>query len=126
MTDSVRIDRWLWAARFYRTRSLGKKALEAGRVQVGEKRAKPARQLSVGDVVSLARGDEQITVVVLKLAEKRGSASVAQTLYEETAASLALRQQRAEERALQHKLHAAPRKKPDRRARRELQELKRQ
>lgn len=126
MTESVRIDRWLWAARFYRTRSLGKKALEAGRIKVGEKRAKPSRQVCVGDVVNLTRGEDQITVTVLKLAEKRGSATVAQTLYEESAASVQRRQERIEERTLRQKLHAAPRKKPDRRARREIQELKRQ
>lgn len=94
-------------------------------MKLGDARAKPARQVTVGDRVTLNRGDDLVTVTVLKVAEKRGSATVAQTLYEETPASLTLRQTRAEKRALQKKLHAAPRKKPDRRARRDLQNLKR-
>ena len=87
ITASVRLDLWLWAARFYKTRALAKHAIETGKVEVDGQRAKPSRTLRVGNALRVGRGDETFEVAVLGLAEKRGPASVARTLYEESEAS---------------------------------------
>jgi ribosome-associated heat shock protein Hsp15 len=96
----VRIDKWLWAARFFKTRSLASKACEIGRVESNSVRAKPAREVRVGDLLSIknASGDFQIEVKVLS--EIRGPAAIAQTLYAETAESRELRLKLAEERKM--------------------------
>ncbi len=83
----MRLDKWLWAARFYKTRSLAAGAIEAGRVEVNGERAKRARQLQPGDTVRVRLGPYAHVVAVLKLSERRGPASVAATLFEETAES---------------------------------------
>jgi len=90
----VRIDKWLWAARFYKTRSLATEAVAGGHVQVGGARAKPAREVRVGDTVEVRRGALSWTVVVRALAERRGPASEAAALYEETEESRVAREQR--------------------------------
>ncbi len=97
---SLRLDKWLWAARFYKTRSLATEDIDKGRVQVNEQVAKPSRELRVGDVLHLRQGPVQRTVVVAGLSHLRGPAPVAQALYQETAASLAARTQAAEARRL--------------------------
>jgi ribosome-associated heat shock protein Hsp15 len=96
--DRVRVDRWLWAARFYKTRSAATDAVLGGRVHLNAERVRPAKDVRVGDRVEVTIGDVRRTVVVLGLAEKRGPAAVAATLYEETPESVALREQRAAER----------------------------
>ena len=96
--DEVRLDKWLWAARFYKTRSLAVDEIGKGRVDVNEQPAKPARSLRVGDKVSMRREGVVRTVVVLALSEVRGPAPVAQQLYEETPESIAERKKRAEQR----------------------------
>ncbi len=88
----VRIDKWLWAARFFKTRSLAVQALQTGRVEVQSAPAKPSRALRVGDLVTIRRPPLQWTVEVLGLSEVRGPAPVAQALYRETPQSLALRE----------------------------------
>ena len=88
--DAVRIDKWLWAARFYKTRSAATEAVLGGRVHVNGERVKPAKDVHVGDRLELTIGDTRRTVVVRGVAEKRGPASVAATLYEETPESIAL------------------------------------
>lgn len=93
--DRVRIDRWLWAARFVKSRSLATDAVKGGRVAVNGDRVKPSRDLRVGDVVEITLGSERRTVVTLALAEKRGPASAAALLYAETDASLAERERLA-------------------------------
>lgn len=100
MADSVRIDKWLWAARFFKTRSLATDAVDAGKVRVGGERIKPARGVKIGDTLDIDNGSTEWEVVVCELAEKRGSATVAQGLYRETEASIARRQQKAEQRRL--------------------------
>ena len=90
----MRIDKWLWAARFYKTRSLATEAVAGGHVQVGGARAKPAREVRVGDTVEVRRGALSWTVVVRALAERRGPASEAAALYEETEESRVAREQR--------------------------------
>lgn len=98
MTERVRIDRWLWAARFWKTRGLATEAVAGGRVKLNSERVKPARDVGPGDVVEVRVGETTWTVVVRAVAEKRGSARVAATLYQETAESVADRERRAAER----------------------------
>lgn len=92
--DKVRLDKWLWCARFFRTRSLATTAVEAGRVQVNDERAKPAKAIRVGDRLDVRIGAYRWRVVVHGVAERRGPAAVARTLYAETEASLAERLER--------------------------------
>ncbi len=90
--ESVRIDLWLWAARFFKTRSLASKAVRGGHVHVDGSRVKPARGLKVGDCLSVSRGRVTQDIVVRGLSDRRGPASVATTLYEETPDSIVLRE----------------------------------
>ena len=98
--DKLRIDKWLWAARFYKTRSLAVEEIDKGRVRINDLEAKPAREVKVGDTLSLRQGPVMRTLVVRGISSQRGPAPVAQQLYEETAESLALRAQAAEQRRL--------------------------
>ena len=98
--DKLRIDKWLWAARFYKTRTLACDEINKGRVQVNEQDVKPARELKVGDVVQLRQGPIVRTVTVLGLSDQRGPATVAQALYAETEDSIANRLQAAELRRM--------------------------
>src|SRR5512134_1918885 len=98
--DKLRIDKWLWAARFYKTRTLAREEVAKGRIEVNGQEVKPARELKVGDTVSLRQGAVRRTVVVKGLSGMRGPAPVAQQLYEETAESLKAREQAAEQRRL--------------------------
>ena len=123
--DAVRIDKWLWAARFYKTRSAATEAVVGGRVHVNDERVKPAKDVHLGDRLELTIGDTRRMVVVLALAEKRGPASVAATLYEETPESIALREQRAAERRLARPLGADLGARPTKQDRRRLEALRR-
>lgn len=96
--ETTRVDRWLWAARFYKTRSLASEAVTGGRVHVNGARAKPAKEIHVGDTLELTFAPLRRTVVVTGIADRRGSAAVAATLYEETPESVAAREQHALER----------------------------
>jgi ribosome-associated heat shock protein Hsp15 len=114
----VRLDVWLWAARFFKTRSLAKQAIEGGKVEVNQVTGKPAKTLHVGDRLQITRGVERFEIEVIELSEKRGSAAIAQTLYRETDASCAARLEASERRRLEGAGYAKPPKKPDKRARR--------
>ena len=94
--DKLRIDKWLWAARFYKTRSLAVEEISKGRVRVNDVEAKPSREVKAGDTVALRQGPVIRTLVVRGISSQRGSAPVAQQLYEETEESLALRAQAAD------------------------------
>lgn len=96
----VRLDKWLWAARFYKTRALAHEAIESGRIQLGGERVKPSREVRVGDVLTLHINDLEWVVSVEKLSERRGPATEARQLYAETEASLAARLQAIEQRRL--------------------------
>ena len=96
--ESTRIDKWLWAARFFKTRSLATEAVLGGRVHVNGERVKPAKEVRAGDSVEITIGTARWTVVVQGVADKRGPATVAQTLYEETPESAEARRQHALER----------------------------
>jgi len=97
---SVRLDKWLWAARFFKTRSLATAAISAGEARVARERVKPARDVKVGDELQIRRGDDVMDVVVRELSSTRGPASVAQRLYEETEESRQRRALAAERRVL--------------------------
>ena len=99
--DKLRIDKWLWAARFYKTRGLATEEVDKGRVRVNDAEVKPAKELRVGDTVALRQGPTTRSVVVRGISDKRGGAPQAQLMYEETEASLALRQQQSEQRRLE-------------------------
>jgi ribosome-associated heat shock protein Hsp15 len=120
---SVRLDLWLWAARFFKTRSLAKQAIEAGRVEVGGQVVKPSRGVKPGEKLSIRRGDERFEIEVLGLSEKRGSAPVAQALYAESPESVAARAAEREKRRMEATGYRAPLTKPDKRARRLIQAL---
>lgn len=96
----MRLDKWLWAARFYKTRSLATDEIGKGRVRVNQQEAKPARDIKTGDTVAMRQGPSIRTVVVQGLSQQRGAAPVAQQLYEETPESLRLREAAAEQRRL--------------------------
>ena len=123
--ETVRVDRWLWAARFFKTRSAATEAVLGGRVHVNGERIKPARDIRPGDRLEVSIGDVRRTVVVRGVAEKRGPASIAATLYEETPESIALRQQRSAERRLARPLGADLGERPTKRDRRRLEALRR-
>jgi ribosome-associated heat shock protein Hsp15 len=118
--DEVRLDKWLWAARLYKTRSLATVAINGGRVHVNGLRVKPSRDARLGDLISLTRGDDPMELTIRALSDKRGKAADAQALYEETEGSATARATRAvlrKERALRN---PAPEKRPDKRARRRI------
>lgn len=121
--SSVRIDQWLWAARFFKTRSLAKQAVEAGRVDMGGQRPKPSRALRVGDRLDVTRGEERFEIDVLALSDVRGSATVAQALYAETEESKVRRERARAERAAMRDGYRAPEQRPDKRARRLIRAL---
>ena len=123
--DRVRVDRWLWAARFYKTRGAATEAVMGGRVHLNAERVKPAKDIRLGDRLEVTIGDIRRTVVVRGLADKRGPAAVAATLYEETPESVALREQRTAERRLARPLGADLGARPTKQDRRRLDALRR-
>ncbi len=125
--DKLRIDKWLWAARFYKTRSLATDEIDKGRVSINGQEVKPAREVKVGDTVSLRREGSTRTVVVKGVSDVRGPAPVAQQMYEETAESLQERQRAAEQRRYAREpALAIEHGRPTKRGRRELDEAQRQ
>jgi ribosome-associated heat shock protein Hsp15 len=100
MTDKIRLDKWLWAARFYKTRSLAVQEIGKGRVLVNDQLAKPSREVAMGDLVSIRKVDSPVHVLVRALSSVRGPAPVARLLYEETPESVSAREQAAEMRRL--------------------------
>ena len=117
---SVRIDKWLWAARFFKTRSLAARACELGRVQSNGQPAKPAREVRIGDMVRVTNDGGEFHVEVLQLSDVRGPASVAQTLYRETEASRELRIKVAAERKAMKQFEELPAGRPSKRDRRRI------
>jgi len=120
---SVRIDKWLWAARFFKTRSLAVQAVEAGRVRVDQQRVKPARNLHLHDLVTIERDQERIDIVVCALATARGPAALAQRLYAETPESRERRTRMAEMRRLAREPALSLKGRPTKRDARRLQRL---
>lgn len=123
--DRVRVDKWLWAARFFKTRALASEAVDGGKVHVNGERVKAGRPLKTGDRLEVRRGTDALEIVVVALSEQRGPATVAQTLYEETEASLARRTAMAEQRRLLAASEPRFAGRPDKKSRRALARFKR-
>jgi ribosome-associated heat shock protein Hsp15 len=124
LAPAVRADVWLWAARFFKTRSLAKQAVAGGRIDVNDGGCKPAKALHVGDRLQIHRGEERWEVEVLALSAQRGPADVAQTLYRESAASVVARAAAREQHRLGDAGVLRPPKRPDKRSRRQLRQFK--
>lgn len=122
--DGTRLDKWLWAARFYKTRSLAKQAIDGGKVQVNGVRGKAARNLCCGDTVRVRTGSDERVVQVIALSDTRRGAKEAALLYQETAESLAERQRQAELRRASRSAVRYTEGRPDKRDRRELQRFR--
>jgi len=122
--NSVRIDKWLWAARFFKTRALASRACDLGRIESNGVKAKPAREVRAGDKLRIENAGGLFEVAVLETSEVRGPAAVAQTLYRETEASRTLRQQVAEERKAMPRFETLAAGKPSKRNRRVLDRLR--
>ncbi len=123
-TDKVRIDKWLWAARFFKTRTLATQQVEGGKVKCNDKRVKPAHLVQVGDTLHIPKGWDEVIVLITALAERRGSSSVAHTLYQETEQSIQKRQERAANRALFRDPAQEIKARPTKRDRRELEDCR--
>ncbi len=123
-SGGVRLDRWLWAARFFKSRAQAKQAVAAGHVELNGRRAKPAKEVVPGDALGIRRGFAKRLVVVQAVDEQRRNATFAQTLYEETEESIRARGTEATARRLQRAGLAVPDTKPDRRARQAIKRLK--
>lgn len=122
-TITVRLDLWLWATRFFKTRALAKQAIETGKVEVNGDRPKVSRGLKVDDVLSVKRGDETFHITVCGLIDKRVDFRTASLMYLETPESIAAREQVRAERRAQVTGYKAPETKPDKRARRLIRAL---
>ncbi|HLI85610.1 MAG TPA: RNA-binding S4 domain-containing protein [Bryobacteraceae bacterium] len=121
----MRIDKWLWAARFFKSRSLAAHACELGRIESAGQKVKPAREIHPGDILQIKNESGEFEVEVVLLSEIRGPAPVAQTLYRESAASLELRRKLAAERKAMPRIQPLPVGKPSKRDRRSLDRLRR-
>jgi ribosome-associated heat shock protein Hsp15 len=124
LTQDVRMDKWLWAARFFKTRALAARACELGRITSNGQPAKSARPVRVGDLLQVKNDGGEFQVEVLLLSDVRGPAAVAQTLYQETEASRALRLQLAEALKAMPHFEALPAGRPSKRNRRELNRIR--
>ena len=120
----IRVDKWLWAARFFKTRSLAKTAIEGGKVQLDGQRVKVSKEVNVGDRLTIRQGWDEKEVVVLKLSEQRRGAPEAQLLYQETAESIERRERAAAARRAAGTM-ARPDHRPDKQQRRQLSRLRR-
>jgi ribosome-associated heat shock protein Hsp15 len=119
----TRLDKWLWAARFFRTRSLAQAAIAAGRVKVGDERTKPAHELKGGEVLRIRNGEVEWSVAVVALSDKRGSAEIARELYRETDESRAERERRQDLRRYSPEPAGSIKGRPTKRDRRRLDDL---
>ncbi len=123
-SDTVRIDKWLWAARFFKTRTLATVAVDGGKVRLNGDRIKPSRNVQVGDVLDIDNGATEWQVVVAGLSDVRSAAPIAQTLYRETEAGIAKRQKDTEQRKYFHEPGADIKGRPTKRDRRQLTRTK--
>ncbi|MCG9627288.1 ribosome-associated heat shock protein Hsp15 [Vibrio mediterranei] len=122
---AVRLDKWLWAARFYKTRSIARNMVDGGKVHYNGQRSKPSKSVELGAVIALRQGNEEKTVTIERISDQRRGAPEAQTLYSETSESIAKR----EDNALRRKLNAhnpSPERRPDKKQRRDIIKFKHQ
>lgn len=120
----VRIDKWLWSARFFKTRSLAKKQVEQGKIKIASQKVKPSRNVQVGDFISIKKNDVLWEVEVLGLAEKRGSATIAQQLYQETEESIKNREAQSLLKKMEYHSTPKPDGRPTKKQRRDIKSLK--
>ena len=122
--DPVRLDKWLWAARFYKTRSIAREMIDGGKVDYNGVKAKPSRTVEVGALVKVLQGNIRIEVEVLKISDVRGPATVARTLYQETEESIVKREKQLEQLKINALLAPHPDEKPNNKDRRTLISMK--
>ena len=120
MSQSIRLDKWLWAARFFKTRALATEAVNGGKVHLNDKRVKPGREVKVGDSLSIQRGGYNYEISVLGINKQRRPAKEAQLLYEESESSITARQEQAETQRLAATVRTAPDRRPNKRERRHI------
>lgn len=125
MRSKVRVDKWLWAARFFKTRTLAKTAIEGGKVQIDGQRVKVSREIAPGDVLRIRQGWDEREVVVAAVSDQRRAAPIAQTLYEETQESIERRSRAAEARKAAGAI-SRPTQKPGKHERKALERLRKQ
>lgn len=122
--ESIRLDKWLWAARLFKTRALAKAAVEGGKVHYNRARAKPSRVVEVGASIRLQQGWDEKTLIIKEVFGQRRSAPLAQAMYEETPESIEKRQLNAEQRRAMNAAHQSPDHRPNKKERRDLLKLK--
>ncbi|WP_454010115.1 ribosome-associated heat shock protein Hsp15 [Aeromonas sp. Marseille-Q7275] len=123
-STQVRLDKWLWAARFYKTRSLARDQIDGGKVHYNGQRSKPGKAVEIGALVRFWQGQDEREVRVLEVSEQRKSAPLAQLLYEETEESLKKRAQNSEARRFNSQFAPSPERRPDKQERRQLIKVK--
>jgi ribosome-associated heat shock protein Hsp15 len=124
--ERLRVDKWLWAARFYKTRSIAKAAIEGGKVHLDGQRVKVSREITIGERLAIKQGWEEKEVIVKSLSDQRGPAPVAQMLYEETPESTQRREREAQARKAAGGAMARPVQKPGKHERKALEKLRKQ
>lgn len=124
MSDKLRLDKWLWAARFFKTRSLAKAAIEGGKVHLGGQRVKVSKEISVGDKLQIRQGWDERIILVQALSDKRRGAPEAQQLYEETAESITKRESEAAARKAAGGMIDRPAGRPTKKQRRQIHRFK--
>ncbi|MEI2681315.1 ribosome-associated heat shock protein Hsp15 [Erwinia aphidicola] len=123
-TEGVRLDKWLWAARFYKTRAAAREMIEGGKVHYNSQRSKPSKLVEVDAELVLRQGNDQRTVVIEGVSDKRGPAAIAQQLYRETAESIEKREKVAQARKMNALSMPHPDRRPDKKERRDLMKFK--
>ena len=123
MSDKVRIDKWLWAARFFKTRGIAREAIKGGKVELNGTRVKPGRTLATGDQLAVRRGEDVYEITVLDLGDRRLSASLAQEKYQEDPAAMARREAAAKQRKLDYQARTDRQRRPDKKQRRQIVEF---
>ncbi len=120
MNSPVRLDKWLWAARFFKTRSIAREAVSGGKVHLNGNRVKPGRPVTAGDELRIQRGEDEFIITIIEPSARRGPATVARTLYEESEDNRSRREKLAEERKLGREAHITRERRPDKRQRRRI------
>jgi len=121
--QKIRIDKWLWAARFFKTRAFASKAVDGGKVHVNGQRVKSSRLIQIGDRLEITRGQIQSVVDITKLSDKRGPVKVSQNLYQETAGSIEQRELKSQQRKLLNASMPTSQGKPDKHQRRQIRKV---
>lgn len=122
--DKVRLDKWLWAARFFKTRTLAKTAIDRGKISVDGQRAKPSREITINTQLNIRNGWDEKTVSVTTLSDQRRGATEAATLYTETSESIATREQNAAQRRAARNAYGPPPQRPNKKQRRQIHRFK--